>query len=160
MPALTGRSSVVFVEPPAAPPPKAGATASAKESKFTDQFREARPIEPLATPVYPPRALKAKAGWATVGVKVTVDVNGRVSEVVPSMVAISTPGPFADDFLEAVRVALKQWRFRPARIEHVETVQSAQATYNRVASSENIEAQFDLSFTFTASGGVHQTPGK
>ncbi len=79
-----------------------------------------------------------------------------VTEIVPSMVAISTPGPFANDFLEAVQAALKQWRFSPARIEHVESVQTPQVTYDRVASTEKLEAHFDLSFTFTASGGVRQ----
>lgn len=89
----------------------------------------------------------------------TVDVNGRVTEIVPSMVAITTPGPFAGDFMEAVQAALKLWRFRPARIEQVELVEAEPAPYYRVTSSENTEAQFELSFTFTASGGV-QLPGK
>lgn len=54
VPAPTGGSSVAFVEPAPAPPLKSGAVREVKEPR-TVNYREARPIEPLAKPVYPLR---------------------------------------------------------------------------------------------------------
>lgn len=94
----TGASSFAFVERPTGPPQARTVTTDPVEQKPMEDYREARPVYPLINPVYPPRALKAKAGWATVGVRITVDPMGRVSDVAPSMLVFSTPGPFADDF--------------------------------------------------------------
>lgn len=124
------------------------------EAKDRLDYREARLNEPTVQPVYPPRALAARAGWATVGVRITVDGDGRVSDIAPSLLTLSTPGPFADDFQAAVEVAVRQWRFRPAEIIRLEKVETPDVTYNRVASRERVETHFDLAFTFTASGGV------
>ena len=152
----TGTSSFAFVEPPPAPPSKA--TPTATKEPVVDQFREAWPVPPLVTPVYPPRALAAKAGRVIVGVHITVDTDGRVSTVAPSMLAFSTPGPWADEFMAAVELALRQWRFWPAEIRHLENVQTPDVAYERVTRLEKIEAQFDLSFTFTAKDGIEFAP--
>ena len=125
-----------------------------------DDYREAVPIEPLAQPVYPPHALAAKAGRMTVGVKITVDENGRVTDVVPSLLTLTTPGRFGDDFMAAIATAVRQWRFRPAQVEHVELVQNGSTAYSRVLHSEATDTHFDLAFTFTATGEVVSAPGK
>jgi hypothetical protein len=127
----------------------------AVESLDRGQYRQERLMEPAALPVYPARALKAKAGRATVGVHVTVGTNGRISSIVSSMLVFSTPGPFADDFRDAVEAALHQWKFEPARIEYIEVVQGTNGFfYNKVTRTELTESDFDLSFTFTADGRV------
>ncbi|WP_157772453.1 energy transducer TonB [Lacunisphaera limnophila] len=106
-------------------------------------------------PVYPARALAAKAGAAQVGVRVTVDAQGNVTAVRPSMLAISiTPPAFADDFREAVEGAVRQWKFRPARVEDIEIVTGGGVAYSRVLHTETVEAEFDLAFTFTTAGKV------
>lgn len=150
----TGASSFTFMERPAGPPPARTVTTEPVEQKPLEEYREARPVYPLANPVYPPRALKAKAGRATVGVRITVDVTGRVSDVAPSMLVFSTPGPFADDFRAAVEAAVRQWRFRPAEIERLEFVQAPTVSYNRIIGSQKVETQLDVVFNFTATGGV------
>jgi hypothetical protein len=153
----TGRSGVSFVEPPPAPPPK-NVELSTTEQTQRMQYNEARPLKPLAMPVYPPKALAAKAGWNTVGVKITVGVDGRVTNIRPSVLAMSTPGRFADDFLAAVEVALRQWKFVPAEIQQIEPIPGLDRPVNRITGREPTEAEFDLSFTFTADGQVQGMP--
>jgi hypothetical protein len=153
VPADTGGSSFVVLDPP--PPPASKVEAKdARINPGTDYFRDALPILPLVQPIYPPRALAAKAGRVTVGVRVTVDVNGHISDIEPSMRAFSTPGPYAEDFLAAVRAALDKWRFEPAAIDHIEHVTTPEASYNRVVRTEPAETYFDLIFNFTATGSV------
>jgi len=117
-------------------------------------YRAAVPMKNQPLPVYPTRALKAKAGAATVGVKVTVDAEGKVTDVGPSLLVFNTPGPYAEDFMAAVKQAVGQWRFHPAQIFYLERVEAPGVSYNRVSRSEKVEAQVDLAFSFTASGGV------
>jgi outer membrane biosynthesis protein TonB len=152
----TGASSFTFVEAgkTAADQVIVGDVGEPSEAKYSENYSPAFPLKPMVLPVYPPRALAAKAGAATVGVRLKVDAAGRVAEVGPSLLVYSTPGPFADDFLEAVKIAVKQWRFRPATIEQIERVQTPEVTYNRIVRSEKTESQFDLAFNFTATGGV------
>ena len=158
----TGTSSFAFVEAPTVGLTPKAAVGEAKAAKSMDDFREAEPINPLATPIYPARALAAKAGAATVGVKILVDAEGRVADVTPSVRTFTTPGRYAEDFFAAVQAAVKQWRFWPARIEHVEFVEApGLVAYSRVIGTEKMETQFELSFTFTATGGVlGGAPGK
>ena len=49
---------------------------------------------------------------------------------------------------------MRQWQFTPARTDDWEIVHEGTATFNRVPHSEKVEAEFDLSFTFTADGKV------
>jgi hypothetical protein len=149
-----GTSAFAFVERPAGPPPARTVTTEPVEQKPLEEYREARPVYPLANPLYPPRALKARAGRATVGVRITVDVTRRVTDVAPSMLVFSTPGPFAGEFREAVEAAVRQWRFRPAEIEKLEFVQAPTVSYNRIIGTQKVETQLDAAFTLTAAGGV------
>ncbi len=152
----TGRSSVAFIEQPPdrTPPPKSEAKTAGPTS--WDQYREASVQEKtIVLPVYPARALAAKAGAAQVGVRVTVDAEGRVSDVRPSVLAITiTPPGFREDFERAGEVAVRQWRFHPAKVEYIEVVTTKGFTYSRVTRTEKLEAEFDLLFTFTAAGKV------
>lgn len=118
-------------------------------------FREAEPIRPLVMPIYPAAALKSKTGRAQVGVRVAVETSGRVGDISTSMLAVSTPGPFAPAFRDAVETAVRQWRFRPAQIIQQELAPlPAGGSYWRVTRRESTEAQFDLVFTFTETGKV------
>jgi hypothetical protein len=150
----TGRSSFTVVEPRRPPPPEPSEK-ELVEPVSRANYREAQAIHPLVMPVYPPAALAAKAGAATVGVRVTVDANGAVADIRPSMLAIGfVPSKYADDFRAAVEVAVRQWKFAPARVHSIERVTEGEFTYDRVTRTELIEAEFDLAFTFTLSGRV------
>jgi outer membrane biosynthesis protein TonB len=89
-----------------------------------------------------------------VAVRITVDANGRVSDVGTSLAAMSTPSPFTAEFRAAVEAAIAQWRFRPGEVRHLETVHDADGDYQRMTSRENIAGTFDVEFTFNASGVV------
>ncbi len=156
-PPATGSSSFTFVESgraEAADKVIVGDVGEPSAAKYSENYSPAFPLKPMGLPVYPPRALAAKAGAATVGVRVKVDAAGRVSEVGPSLLVYSTPGPFAEDFQAAVQAAVMQWRFRPAAIEKIEFVQAPTVSYSRVLSTQKVEAQLDVAFNFTATGGV------
>ncbi len=150
----TGRSSFAFVNPPVGPPPESDGKVIEPVNRA--QYREAQLQDPAALPIYPVRALKARARPATVGVRITVGTKGQVSDIRPSMLVFSTPGPYAEDFRDAVEVAVRLWQFTPAQAEYFEIVHEGEATYNRVTGSENVETEFDLSFTFTADGRVER----
>jgi hypothetical protein len=85
---------------------------------------------------------------------VTIDAAGKVTDVGPSLLIFNTPGPYADDFMGAVKATVSQWRFHPAEIFYMERVNAPGVSYSRVSRSEKVEAQLDLAFNFTASGGV------
>lgn len=150
-----GMSSFRVVEPP---PDRTMPAASAEQAEPSNraQYRDASVQEKsIVLPVYPVRALAAKAGAAQVGVRIVVGVDGAVTDIRPSLMALTiAPAGFAADFEGAVRDAVRQWKFHPARVEHTETVTTDGFTYQRVTSTELIEAEFDLSFTFTPSGKV------
>ncbi len=156
----TGRISFVPVEPRRPPPPAVPPNESIVPVS-REQYREAEARHPLVMPAYPPKALASKAGAATIGVHVTVDATGAVVDIRPSMLAVSiTPPKFADAFREAVEVAVRQWKFKPARVLHLEAATEGEFTYERVTRTETIEAEFDLSFTFTPSGKVETGEAK
>ena len=149
-----GHSSFAFVDAPLAPPPES--KGEVLQPTEHSQWREATLKEPFDLPVYPAKALKAKAGRNTVGVHIIVDPQGAVREIRMSMLTFSTPGPFADDFRDAVELAVRQWRFNPARTEAFEIIHDGEATFSRITGSENVETEFDLAFTFQPDGTVRQ----
>jgi hypothetical protein len=147
-----GGSSVRFLEEPAS----ANAVATEiGDLKSGDYFQDARPIEPLALPVYPRQAW----GSATVALHITVTSTGRVSDVGPSLRAVSIPNRFDAEFQQAVRAALAQWRFHPAQTCHLDVTKNAngEPAYHETF-RENVETSFDIVFTFTAAGRVNVTP--
>src|SRR6185312_5357528 len=97
----TGTSSFAFVEPPPVPPRKATMAEPSNGPILEEHYVEAEPIPPLATPVYPAKALAAKAGLVTIGVKISVDTDGRISDVSPSLLTFSTPTRYSDEFEKA-----------------------------------------------------------
>jgi outer membrane biosynthesis protein TonB len=151
-PRVEGTSSIKFVQPP--PPSPAKDRGVAVRAERNQEVYSADPILPLATPVYPVAALKAGAGEVIVGVRITVDADGRVSDVGTSLAALSTPSPFAAEFRAAVEVAVAQWRFRPGEVRHLETVHGPDGDYQRMTSRENVAGTFDVEFTFNATGVI------
>ncbi len=153
-----GRSAFAFVEAPALTGKKAE-LALDTEKESLDVLVAARPREPLAQPVYPRAALTSHAGSAVVGVRIEVNADGQVTEVGPSLMCFSTPGPFAGAFRAAVETAVTQWRFVPAKHRRLERVTLADGSvYWRNGGEERAEAAFDVAFTFSAEGEVSAPP--
>lgn len=153
----SGKSSYRIVRPPT-PERRPTTSAEIEESRVRYRTEEAQAILPLKLPEYPAAALAAKAGAAIVGVRVVIGTDGRVLSVEPSAAVFSTPGPYAADFLAAVQVAVRQWRFRPAELQELHLAGEGSQSYWRAAKIEPTEAEFTIEFTFTASGQV-QGPG-
>lgn len=153
---VEGRSAFRFVEAPDTS--TAGTTAAMAEGprQPVDVLVTAEPIDPLAIPVFPATALGKLSVPALVGVRITIDARGRVSDVGSSLRALSTPGPFADAFREAVEVALAQWRFTPAEKRHMVPGRGGplQEDYWVITSAEKTETALDVAFTFTTTGDV------
>lgn len=149
-----GSSSFTIVEPPAsAARPEAKSEANARQVAKT--LLVARPIEPLAKPIYPPSALGRETLPVTVGVRIIVDAEGRVADVRMSPVLISTPTPRLEEFRAAVEAALAQWRFRPAELRRLAPITDATGAPAWVLlSREKTDYGFDVSFVFQASGEV------
>ena len=150
-----GHSAFSFMPPPPVPSAEAGNASPPEPAAPCDMFVDAEPIEPLDLPTYPPAALAARAGWSTVGVRLTIDPRGRVSDVRPSLMCFSSGGPFVAEFRAAVETAVARWRFNPAGIQHVEPYHTPDGkTYWQVVRSQPVETTCDVLFTFTAGGKV------
>ncbi|MEO6992052.1 MAG: hypothetical protein ABI273_00360 [Lacunisphaera sp.] len=151
----SGSSSFRFVDGPPASPLKGKVTEGSNGPIIVEHYIEAEPILPVAMPVYPAHALAAKAGLVTIGVKISVDADGHVSNISPSLLTFSTPTRYSDEFDEAVRVAVSQWRFHPAQRYSMRIFRTAEGGGPpKETPRENTETYFDLAFTFTASGKV------
>jgi hypothetical protein len=153
---IEGRSAFKFVQPP--PPPGSKTPGELAVGDLSQRYVPAKPLGRLVPPVYPAPALGRMTGPAVVGVRITVDVNGRVSDVATSFAHYSTPGPFASEFRAAVETALAGWRFEPAEILHLETASDPIGDFQRVKSREKVEAFAEVVFTFTATGKVDVGP--
>jgi outer membrane biosynthesis protein TonB len=158
-PPAEGASSFRIVklpEPPPAEKPKGEVTLA--EPSEGEVLVDAEPIGPLAEPVYPAEALAGHAGMTTIGVHLTVSSAGHVSDVTRSVIGITTPSPFEPQFRAAVEKAVRQWRFNPAEIRTVKRETRGTQTYWSVLRTEKTETALDVSFTFTATGGVIGLP--
>ncbi len=150
----TGRSSFQLVR--AAPTPStASAQMAAGVATLRDTVTDAQPIEPLAKAIYPKVARGAKLGVVTIAVRITIDTEGRVVDVAPSLTHLALPSRFSREFQEAVETALAQWRFMPSEVKHMEEAPGAEGgTYLRLVRREKIEARGDVVFTFSEDGAV------
>jgi len=148
-----GRASFRFIEPPV-PTEKPG-IASHGAAGIRDVFVQAEPQLPLENPVFPRAALGARPGWTTVAVQLTVDAEGRVTDVRPSFFGITTPSPFANEFLTAVEAAVLQWKFTPAVVCRIEPLEmEGGRVRGKVMRTERVETAFEVAFTFTSTGDV------
>ena len=116
-----------------------------------EEYNEAKPILPLAEPIYPPAALAGHAGTATFDVRLTIDSDGRVAEVEPSLVSLALPIPFSAAFRRAIEEAVAQWRFHPAEVVYLAPVPNADqgGSYLRVSRRETVAAISEVTFTFS-----------
>ncbi len=152
----SGQSSFTFIEASAS----AGSTGQGEIAtgprQPVDVLVAAEPILPLATPVFPAAALGRLRVPALIGVRITVDERGWVTDVAPSLKALTMSGPFVAEFQAAVKEAVAHWQFRPAEKRHLVPGRGGpmQEDYWVVTRAEKTEALFDVAFTFTTSGGV------
>ena len=152
-PGVSGQSSFEFVKQRARAPKKDySPVLTGSEPK--DIYSPATPIGSLATPIYPPAALVAHAGRVRVQLQVTIGVDGRVTNVGPSLAGVPFYGPFTAQFQAAAEAAVAQWRFEPAEVRHLEPRDAEGTTIWSVTQSEKREMTTEVAFTFTETGGA------
>jgi hypothetical protein len=120
-------------------------------TKRIDVFLQAKPELPLIAPIYPKAALKAKVGTATITVSIAIGKDGRVGGVKPIMEAIRIPTRFDEDFDQAIRVAVAQWQFEPAKVAHIGPSTNGPIVTD---SAEVVETSLDVVFVFSQAGTV------
>jgi outer membrane biosynthesis protein TonB len=147
---MQGTSSIEMLPPIASP--QAG-TDKSGEVSANIVINDIPPsaIGELARPAYPAAALAAGAGSCVVYATITIDARGRVTEVVPSWQRLNVPNRYSDEFLEAVKAAVRGWRFEPARVVTWEKTGNDDLKY---LGTETIPVRTDVKFTFEASGAV------
>lgn len=148
-----GKSTHVFVEP-SAPAAKASPVSPSEQRAPLIALEPARPLEPLAQPVYPAVARGRQTVPVMVGVRLMVDETGKVADVRYSPLALSTPGAFAGEFQAAVESAVRQWRFEPAERRRMTPKKGPDGAYWQVTRLETCPYELDVLFNFTASGEV------
>jgi outer membrane biosynthesis protein TonB len=108
-------------------------------------------VDELTDPVYPADALAARLGDCVVYVTITIDASGSVSEVIPSWRRLNIPNRYSDDFLDAIRVAARSWKFEPARLVYWEKTRDEDLKYLYAVA---VPAKTDVKVTFAAAGKV------
>jgi hypothetical protein len=140
-----------MLEPLSTPPPKSEAKGEVTASNVV-----INPIPPsivghLIEPIYPRSALAAHAGECVVYATLTIDNQGTVSDVTPSWQRVNIPNAFSDQFIDAIRVAARAWKFEPARNVYWEKDRDGDLKY---VSTETLSANIDIKFIFEATGRV------
>jgi hypothetical protein len=146
-----GRSTIELLEPVAPPTPKSDAKGDANAGSTIINPVPPSVIGSLAKPEYPASALAAHAGECVVFATITIGPAGTVTEVVPSWQRVNIPNRFSEQFLEAVRQAVRSWRFEPARDVYWEKDASGDLKYVR---TETVPSRVDIKFTFDSTGSV------
>jgi hypothetical protein len=114
-------------------------------------FVDAKPIEPLAAPIYPTGSSKPDNGAVTIRVRIVVGADGRVEEVGRSMADLAPPTAFSRECFEAVKDAVARWRFEPAQLAVVRPQPNGRPV---IVSSTPTERPFEIAVTFSSSGRV------
>lgn len=116
------------------------------------EFVTPRPQKALVPPEYPARPLAAKAPPCSVGVRIVINTEGRVSSISESKLAPSTPGPFAADFRASVERAVMRWRFMPGHIDQLEdgddVDDDGKPDYMRLVGTDLVPVFYDVRFDF------------
>jgi hypothetical protein len=147
-----GASTIEMLEPISPPTPSSDAKGEASVGSTIVNPIPPSVVGSLAKPEYPPSALAAHAGECVVFVTITIGPSGTVSEVVPSWQRVNIPNRFSGQYLDAIRQAVRSWRFEPARDVYWEKDAGGDLKYVR---TETVPAKVDIKFTFDPSGAVH-----
>lgn len=118
------------------------------------EYHPPRLIGDAVHPVYPERALAAGVGSVILVVRINVGPDGAITDLMLS--PDSKPGPFSEDFFQAVETAVKKWKFtRPERwyLEDGKDLNGdGKIDYQKVLSIVPVSATGDLEFSFHIAG--------
>ena len=131
--------------------PASDAKAKTSESDIRIDYVAARARRLLASPVYPPEALAARAGRFTAYITLTINEAGRVVDAQPNLARFSLPNEHAALFLRSIDTALASWEFDPARNVYWQRVPNEEDRYLR---ADPVRQSLEVRFIFTESGRV------
>jgi hypothetical protein len=80
-----------------------------------------------------------------------------VSEVIPSWQRLNVPNAYSDEFLAAIRVAARNWRFEPARLVYWEKTGDEDLKYLYAVV---VAARTDIKVTFATTEKNTDGPAK
>jgi len=109
-------------------------------------------------PVYPPDLVPLHLKHHTVGLRITFNETGRVSDVGESPVAGSTGGQYQAAFTAAALQALEQWRCWPPEVRKFRPGPDGDGDgkpdFQIVVKRKVLRAYFDVSITFEVVDGL------
>jgi leucyl-tRNA synthetase len=121
------------------------------------QFDRPRPDDANALPVYPEHALRENAGTHREVVRIIIDTNGKVSEVLDSPLEASEGGPYASEFRSAVDTAVRSWRFQAGYLRNVvpgnDVDGDGKPDYKVTTAFRPVAVYYDVRFTFEIVNG-------
>jgi hypothetical protein len=132
---------------PPTEPPQDPAKSAVKLSLSKDRidYIHARAEEPVPTPEYPARALAANAGDYSLYVTLTVNPDGSISDIHPTLGQIQMPSPYFDDFLVSAQAALIHWKVSAPRLVYWKRMPDGEMRYLR---TETDSTTIDLKISF------------
>jgi hypothetical protein len=148
----SGRASMQILEPigSVSPAPKAHGKVEASAEEVV--YIPAQALKPLAPPAYPANALVAGTENCTLYVTVTIDGDGRVSDISRSWRGLSSPTPLYEEFFRSIVDVSRQWVLQGARQVYYTRSADGERLYQR---TEKVSESFDMKFTFESTGAVH-----
>ena len=151
IPASAGQSSFLFL--PNEPSPDA---LPKKDEEIVPPLASGQ----LALPSYPPAALAAKFGYATMVLRLVIGTDGRIAGIEQSPHKISSGGAFEKEFRASIEEAVQKWVFHPAewrRLEDGEDLNGdGKIDFRRVVESRKIVVHYDVQFEFDIMNGKGQ----
>ena len=106
----------------------------------------AQPLRPLEKPAYPESALRTGADDFVLTVVITIDGDGRVTDVERSWKnGVSFTDAHGEAFLAAVRDAVSRWSLQGARQVYYRRSASGEREYLR---TEKVQERVEMRFTF------------
>ena len=120
------------------------------------EFVGPRPFEsPL--PKYPESVLSEQLPPITVTLRILVDSDGTVREVIDSPLEDSTMHAFVADFRDAAASAVRTWRFAPAQLRTLipgkDLDGDGQSDYRVISDHTALRTYLDIRFTFSLVDG-------
>jgi hypothetical protein len=153
--AINGRTSFAFVDEVGTLPRPPIDASKMKVMEAISVIVPPKPLGELTPPQYPPAALKVRLQDIALAVTLSIDENGKVVDVQRSIARMASTTAFQEEFLAAAEMAVRAWRFEPAKLAHIEPQPDGRPL---VVGTENTSSKLTVAFTFSASGTVTSQP--
>lgn len=142
-------SSFETIDPPPAPPPAKHGGGERAPPRDDIVVPAQILMRDVVNPVYPVRAIGVLGAPRVAVVTVTVDADGTVSDVEPSIRSPLLLDDVGSAVFAAIRTAVMRWHVMPPRVIHYRQAGNGDRVY---VGSEALAGTLEIKFTFDASG--------